>query len=234
MQVLTLGFGAVAGAAQGDTKFVSGQFRLDVPMPAGRAVLELVAEHAHVDQVHVRLDAQSSAHFRDDGRDLDSRAGDGVFTAVVPADLGRERQTFERLVEGLRRDLPRPVFAGREHVDTIRTSELSKRSCRSRARACKHVASNVIADSPTTSGASRTSSTAASSGPIPSAFMSSTCTSPKPFARAHAASERSPTGWTWVSCSNGWCVWTSTTRRTRTAAREAATARGAARVMRSW
>ncbi len=115
-----------AAGAQERPIFDKAQFRLDLSqhLPQGQAALELVSSNARGTNVRLEVDEGVRVQFRDDGGGIDARRNDGVFTAAVPADLNRERQTMLRLVDGLRRGVDIPVFEGRHLLRKVNSRKL--------------------------------------------------------------------------------------------------------------
>jgi len=102
-------------SAQLQPTFTEAQFRVDLSqqLRPGDAVLELKADRSRGGRVRLELEDRKMTLFRDDGRDMDERAGDGVYTGVVRADLNEERAIARDLQLAAERGVPIPIFEGR-------------------------------------------------------------------------------------------------------------------------
>jgi hypothetical protein len=116
-------------SAQLQPTFTEAQFRVDLSqqLRPGDAVLELKADRSRGGRVRLELEDRKMTLFRDDGRDMDERAGDGVYTGVVRADLNEERAIARDLQLAAERGVPIPIFEGRELVDRVDSRTLVKR-----------------------------------------------------------------------------------------------------------
>lgn len=104
-------------------KIEQAQFRTDIPMPQGRAILELETRGATMSQFRVNIDGQPFT-FADDGLQFDRKRRDGVYTALIPADLQAESRVAKKLLKGLQQDVPVAVFEGRRRDRVVRSSRL--------------------------------------------------------------------------------------------------------------
>ena len=116
-------------SAQLQPTFTNAQFRVDLSqqLRPGDAVLELQADRSRGGRVRLELEDRKMTLFRDDGRDMDERADDGVYTGVVRADLNEERAIARDLQLAAERGVPIPIFEGRELVDRVDSRTLVKR-----------------------------------------------------------------------------------------------------------
>ncbi|MGV2337905.1 MAG UNVERIFIED_CONTAM: hypothetical protein LVR18_28765 [Planctomycetaceae bacterium] len=112
--------GAVPGVAQ-DTvpavEFESGDFRLDIKTPPGLVAVEMRSLKSRGGATQLIVSDEMKTELRDDGRSPDRRAKDGIYSGFIPGDLKEEIQRYETNVATLKRDLPIPVFDGREFVE---------------------------------------------------------------------------------------------------------------------
>jgi hypothetical protein len=116
-------------SAQLQPTFTEAQFRVDLSqqLRPGDAVLELKADRSRGGRVRLELENRKLTLFRDDGRDMDERGGDGVYTGVVRADLQEERAIARDLQLSAERGVLIPIFEGRELVDRVNSRTLVKR-----------------------------------------------------------------------------------------------------------
>ena len=116
-------------SAQLQPTFTEAQFRLDLSqqLRPGDAVLELKADRSRGGRVRLELEDRKMTLFRDDGRDMDERGGDGVYTGVVRADLQEERAIARDLQLSAERGVLIPIFEGRELVERVNSRTLVKR-----------------------------------------------------------------------------------------------------------
>ncbi len=116
-------------SAQLQPTFTKAQFRVDLSqqLRPGDAVLELQADRSRGGRVRLELENRKMTLFRDDGRDMDERGGDGVYTGVVRADLQEERAIARDLQLSAERGVQIPIFEGRELVERVNSRTLVKR-----------------------------------------------------------------------------------------------------------
>ena len=115
-------------SAQQRPNFVKAQFRIDLSQQVrpGEAVLELRADSTFGGTVRLELEERVFTEFRDDGRGMDQRPFDGIFTGIVRADLQEERAIAQRLQQSASRGVRIPIFEGRELVARVDSRRLVK------------------------------------------------------------------------------------------------------------
>jgi len=98
-------------------EFESGHFRLDIKTPPGLVAVEMRSLKSRGGATQLIVSDEMKTELKDDGRSPDRKAKDGIYSGFIPGDLKEEIQRYETNVMTLKRDLPIPVFDGREFVE---------------------------------------------------------------------------------------------------------------------